>query len=41
MKVRNLMKQIVPFTKTIDLKTNIEEVTSISLDRIFKDISDS
>ena len=35
------MKQIVPFTKTIDLKTNIEEVTSISLDRIVKDISDS
>ena len=30
------MKQIVPFTKEIELKTNIDEITSISLDKLFR-----
>jgi hypothetical protein len=30
------MKQIVPFTKEIELKTNIDEITSISLDKSFR-----
>lgn len=32
------MKQIVPFTKKIELSTNIEEITSISLNHNLKDI---
>ena len=30
------MKQIVPFVKEIELKNNIEEITSISLDHTLK-----
>lgn len=30
------MKQIVPFTKEIELKTNVDEITSISLDKSFR-----
>ncbi len=32
------MKQIVPFTKNIDFETNIDEITSISLDKKVDDI---
>lgn len=35
------MKQIVPFTKEIELSTNIEEITSISLNHNLKDIKNS
>src|SRR5574344_1756931 len=30
------MKQIVPFTKKIELSTNVEEITSISLEHTLK-----
>ena len=32
------MKQIVPFTKKIKFDTNVEEITSISLDKKIKEI---
>ena len=35
------MKQIIPFTKTIDLSTNVEEITSISLDKIINSNRDN
>lgn len=34
------MKQIVPFTKKIEFNTNVDEITSISLDKKIKEISD-
>ena len=34
------MKQIVPFTKKIKFDTNVDEITSISLDKKIKEISD-
>lgn len=34
------MKQIVPFTRTIDLDTSVELVTSISLDKKVNDVND-
>lgn len=35
------MKQIVPFTKEIELKTNVDEITSISLDKSFRGIDNN
>lgn len=35
------MKQIVPFTKKISFDTNVDEITSISLDKTIKNIEDS
>lgn len=35
------MKQIIPFTKKIDFKTNVEEITSISLDKKVNEIVDN
>ena len=34
------MKQIVPFTKNIDFETNIDEITSISLDKKVEEVKD-
>jgi len=34
------MKQIVPFTKKIKFDTNVDEVTSISLDKKIKEVND-
>ena len=34
------MKQIVPFTKKIEFNTNVDEITSISLDKKIKEIDD-
>ena len=35
------MKQIVPFTKKIEFNTNVDEITSISLDKKIKNIENS
>ena len=35
------MKQIVPFTKEIELKTNVDEITSISLDKSFRGLENN